>query len=49
VRTATEIDGGNGERLVHRHDEIAGPVDAAAVAERLRHRLTEAMPRSSTV
>ena len=33
--------GRDAERLVHRHDEVAGAVDAAAVAERGRHRLAE--------
>ena len=41
VRPAAEIDRRDGERLVHRHDEVAGAVDALAVAERLRHRLAE--------
>ena len=41
VRPAAEIDGRDRQRLVHRHDEVAGAVDAAAVAERLRDRLAE--------
>ncbi len=36
-----EIDGGDGERLVHRHHEVAGPVDAALAAERLEDGLPE--------
>ena len=36
-----EIDGRDGQRLVHRHDEIPGAVDAALVAERLRHGFAE--------
>ena len=38
---AAEIDRRDAERLVHRHDEVAGAVDAAAVAERLRDRFAE--------
>src|SRR5690348_16349314 len=41
VDPAAEVDGGNAERLVHRHDEVAGAIDAAAVAERCRHRFAE--------
>ena len=41
VRPAAEIDGRDGERLVHRHHEVAGAVDAAAVAERRRDGLAE--------
>ena len=41
VRPPAEIDGGDRERFVHRHDEIPGAVDAASVAERLRDRLAE--------
>ena len=41
VDAAAEIDGGDAERFVHRHHEVAGAVDAAAVAERLRDRLAE--------
>ena len=41
MRPAAEIDRRDRERLVHRHHEVAGAVDAAAVAERLRHRLAE--------
>ena len=41
MRPAAEIDRRDGERLVHRHDEVAGAVDALAVAERLQHRLAE--------
>ena len=36
-----EIDGGDGERFVHRHDEIAGAVDALLVAERAIDSLAE--------
>ena len=41
VRPSAEIDRGDRQRLVHRHDEVAGAVDAAAIAERRRHRLAE--------
>src|SRR4051812_35808617 len=41
VRPPAEIDRGDGERLVHRHYEIAGAVDAFARAQRLRHRFAE--------
>src|SRR5262245_11170729 len=41
VRPAAKVDGGHGQRLVHRHDEVAGAVDAAPIAERRRHRLAE--------
>ena len=41
VNAAAEIDGRDAERFVHRHHEVAGAVDAAAIAERLRHRLAE--------
>ena len=34
VRPPAEIDGGDGQRFVHRHDEIAGTIDAAPIAER---------------
>ena len=49
VRPAAEIDGRHGQRLVHRHDEVAGAVDAAPVAERLDTASPRAMPTSSTV
>ena len=38
---AAEIDGGAGERVVHRHDRVAVARDAAAVAERAVERLAE--------
>ena len=38
---AAEIDGDHGQRLVHRQHEVAGAVDALAVAERLREELAE--------
>ncbi len=41
VRPSSEIDRRDRERLVHRHDEIAGAVDPAAVAERLGDRFAE--------
>ena len=41
VRASAEIDGRDGERFVHRHDEVAGAVDAAARAERLRDGLAQ--------
>ena len=44
VRTPAEIHGGDGQRLVHRHHEVAGAVDPRAGAERLRHRLAERDP-----
>ena len=41
MRATAQVDRHHGERLVHRHDEIAGAVDALAIAERLQHRLAE--------
>src|SRR6185295_4713991 len=41
VRTPAEIDRGHAEGLVHRHEEVAGAVDALAVADRLRDGLAE--------
>ena len=41
VGSATEIDGGCGQRFVHRHQEISGAQDAALVAEGLHDRFTE--------
>ena len=41
VDAAAEIDRRDRQRLVHRHHEVAGPVDAAPRAERRRHRLAE--------
>ena len=41
VRPAAEVDRRHRERLVHRHHEIAGAIDAAPVAEGLRDRLAE--------
>ena len=41
VRTPAEIDGRARERVVHRHDGVAVPRDAAPVAERLVERLPE--------
>ena len=41
VRASAEIDRGDGQRLVHRHDEVAGAVDAAPLPERGRDRLAE--------
>src|SRR6185436_17712073 len=41
VRAPAEIDRRDRERLVHRHDEVAGAIDPAPVAERLRHRFAE--------
>ncbi len=38
---AGEVDGGDGEGLVHGHDEVAGAEDAALVAEGLRDGLAE--------
>ena len=31
---AAEVDGGDGERLVHRHDEVSGAQDAFFIAQR---------------
>src|SRR5687767_4018810 len=36
-----EIDRRHTKRFVHRHDEVAGAIDALAVAERLQRRFTE--------
>src|SRR5688572_13581398 len=41
VRPPAEIDRNDGERFVHRHDEVAGAIDALAIAERLEERFTE--------
>src|SRR4029453_5714574 len=41
VRAAGQIDGGHGERLVHRHHEVPGAVDAAPRSERGADRLAE--------
>src|SRR4030095_3081769 len=41
VRTSAQIDGGESERLVHRHHEVARAIDAFPVAERLAERLAE--------
>ena len=41
VRAATEIDGGHGQRFIHRHDEVASAVDPLAIAEGFEHRLTQ--------
>src|SRR5262249_61172251 len=41
ARAAAEVDRDDRERLVHRHHEVAGAVDALARAERLRDRLAE--------
>ena len=40
-RPAAEIDGGAGERVVHRHGRVAVARDPAPVAERLVERLAE--------
>src|SRR5580698_3084273 len=39
--TATKIDGGNGQRFIHGHDEISGTQNAALVAERAVKRLAK--------
>src|ERR1019366_6013600 len=39
--TSAEIDGDHGEGLVHGHDEIAGAVDALAIAQRFGEQLAE--------
>ena len=41
VRAAAEVDGGAGERVVHRHDGVAVARDPAPVAERPVERLAE--------
>src|SRR5262245_14789489 len=41
VRASTQIDGGDGERLVHWHHEVAGAIDALPVAERFQQRVAE--------
>src|ERR1035441_2842862 len=38
---SAEIDGDHGEGLVHRHDEVAGAVDAFAIAEGFGEQLAE--------
>ena len=44
MHAPAEIDRRDGESLVHRHDEVAGAVDAAPVAERGRDRFAERDP-----
>src|SRR4029434_8898536 len=41
VRPPAEIDGGDRERFVHGHHEVAGAVDAFAIAECLEHGFAE--------
>ena len=41
VRAAAEVDGGAGERVVHRHDRVAVARDPASVAEGAVERLAE--------
>ena len=41
MRAAAEIDRRDRQRLVHRHHEVAGAIDAALVADRRRDRLAE--------
>src|SRR5262249_37073812 len=41
VRPAAEVERGDGERFVHRHDEVAGAIDPATIAERLRYRFAK--------
>ena len=41
IKGALTIDGDDGERFIHRHDEIAGAVDALAIAECLEQRFAE--------
>src|SRR5688572_19159924 len=41
MHAATKVDGRHRERLVHRHDEVTGAVDATPRTERTRHRLAE--------
>ena len=41
VRPAGHVDGGVGERLVHRDEGVAEPADALLVAERLAQRLAQ--------
>src|SRR3974390_1586019 len=38
---SSKVDGGCGKRFVHRHQEIAGAIDAAFVAESGEHGFTE--------
>jgi len=45
MRPAPEIDGGNRQRFVHWHDEIAGAVDAPPRANGLRNGLAERYPQ----
>ena len=50
VRAAAEVERRHGQRLVHRHDEVAGPVDARAACRAPRSTpRPSAMPTSSTV
>src|SRR5690606_25916292 len=41
VGASAEVHGGDAERLVHRHQEVPGPVDADLRPERLRESLAE--------
>ena len=41
MNAPAQIDGGDRERFIHGHDEVAGPIDAAPVPERTRHRFPE--------
>src|SRR5688572_18559715 len=41
MHAATKVDGRHRERLVHRHHEVAGAVDATPRTEGTRHRLAE--------
>ena len=41
MRAAAEVYGRDCQRFVHRHDEVAGTVDAAARAERRRDRFAQ--------
>ena len=41
MRPAAQVDRRDGQRLVHRHHEVAGAIDAALVADGRQHRFAE--------
>ena len=49
VRAAAEIDRGDRQRFVHRHDEVAGAIDPRRVPSAAETASPRAIPRSSTV
>src|SRR6185503_97120 len=41
MNSAAEIDCRDGERFIHGHDEVTGPVDSSTIAERARNGLAQ--------